>query len=202
MSQRDRAWLRTYGLTHVLDLRGQGESPELTCPYARERDVTWRNVSLYGQNLSDPKLLAAQGSLDYLARGYLAMLGNREAVCQALVFLATVPQGECALFHCAAGMDRTGMVSMLLLGAAGVARDDIVRDYLYSFASVREVERFLETGETPETLAGGRLTGRRATICGVYDALVEAHGSIGAYLAFCGLSEGELELLRARLLAC
>ena len=200
MSEKDRAWLRDYGLTHVLDLRGQGESPELTCPFARDRAVTWTNVSLFGQNLSDPKLVAAQKNLDYLARGYLAMLGNTDAVGEALRFLAEVPQEQCALFHCAAGMDRTGMMALLLLGVAGVSRTDIVRDYLYSFAPVRQVDRFVETGEVPQALAGGRLEGRLHTVGNIYDALVDAHGSIEAYVRACGLSADELDRLRARLL--
>lgn len=200
MSQKDRTWLREYGLTHVLDLRGQGESPELTCPFARERGVSWTNVSLFGQNLSDPALVAAQKDLDYLARGYLAMLGNHDAMRQALSFLAAVPHDECALFHCAAGMDRTGMVAMLLLGVAGVSRSDIVRDYLYSFAPVRQVDHFVETGEVPQVLAGGRLEGRLQTVGKVYDAVVDAHGSVKAYVRACGLAPDELDRLRSRLL--
>ena len=200
MTRKDRAFLRDYGLTHVLDLRGQGESPQLTCVYAHEPGITWTNVTLHGQNLSDPALMKAQQSLDYLSRGYLSMLGNHEAVCKIMRFCAEVPLDSCVLFHCAAGMDRTGMVSMLLLGTAGVSRDDIIRDYLYSFASVGEVERFMTSGETSQTFGGSRLAGRMTTVSSVYDALVAAHGSVGAYLLSCGLEPTELERLRTRLL--
>lgn len=200
LGQRDRAWLRDYGLTHVLDLRGSGEGPELTCPYARDRSVTWKNVTLYGQNLSDPALLTARKTLDYLAGGYLSMLANHDAVRDVMVFLANVPREECALFHCAAGMDRTGMVSMLLLGFAGVSRADIIRDYLYSFAPVVEVDRYVETGEQPASLGNTRLVGRLGTISSVYDAVVQAHGSIASYLRACGVAEDDLARLHDRLL--
>ena len=89
---------------------------------------------------------------------------------------------------------------MLLLGVAGVSRSDIVRDYLYSFVPVRQVDHFVETGEAPQALAGGRLEGRLQTIGRVYDAVVEAHGSIEAYVRACGLSSDELGLLRCRLI--
>ena len=199
-TRKDRDWLAGYGLTHVLDLRGQGESPAVTCPYARDRSVVWKNVSFYGTNLSDPQLVAARKSLDYLTGGYLTMLGNHEAVCQIVGFLAHVPLGECALFHCAAGMDRTGMVSMLLLGAAGVSRSDIIRDYLYSFGRVREVDHIVDTGELPEPSTGSRLEGRLATISGVYDVMMAAYGSVKGYLLACGVPAGDLELLRQRLI--
>ena len=200
LGQRDRAKLLDYGLTHVLDLRGSGEGPELTCPYARDRAVTWKNVTLYGQNLSDPALLTARKTLDYLAGGYLSMLANHDAVRDVMVFLANVPHDECALFHCAAGMDRTGMVSMLLLGFAGVSRADVIKDYLYSFASVPDVDRYVDTGELGAPAGGTRLEGRYGTISSVYDAVVAAHGSIGGYLRACGIEEANLARLHARLL--
>lgn len=199
LSQKDREWLRAYGLTHVLDLRGHGESPELTCPYARDKGVIWKNVTLFGTNLSadEPRL---HEDLDYLARGYLAMLRSHDAIRQALLFLAEVPQHECALFHCAAGMDRTGMVSMLLLGVAGVSRQDIVRDYLYSFGLPREVDRYVDATVPPTPQVEARLGYRRRTIEQTYDALVGEYGSPTAYALACGLGERELALLRRRLL--
>lgn len=36
------------------------------------------------------------------------------------------------LFHCAAGKDRTGIVAAVLLGILGVAREDVVADYVLS----------------------------------------------------------------------
>ena len=38
--------------------------------------------------------------------------------------------GKCTLFHCTAGKDRTGIVSMALLKSYGVSDEDIVSDYL------------------------------------------------------------------------
>lgn len=200
LSQKDRAWLADYGVTHVLDLRGWGESPELTCPFAREPGVVWKNVSFYGQNLSDPALEAAQKGLDYLTGGYLAMLANHDATREIVSFLAGVPHDECALFHCAAGMDRTGMVALLLLGVAGVSRKDIIRDYMYSFGRVSEIDRIVDTGELPEPATGNRVPGRLAIVGNVHDVLVEAYGSVGGYVRACGVEPDDLARLRSRLL--
>ena len=38
--------------------------------------------------------------------------------------------GKCTLFHCTAGKDRTGIVSMALLKSYGVGDEDIISDYL------------------------------------------------------------------------
>jgi protein-tyrosine phosphatase len=38
--------------------------------------------------------------------------------------------GKCTLFHCTAGKDRTGIVSMALLKSYGVSDEEIIRDYM------------------------------------------------------------------------
>ena len=39
-------------------------------------------------------------------------------------------EGKCTLYHCTAGKDRTGIVSMALLKSYGVSNEEIVRDYM------------------------------------------------------------------------
>jgi protein-tyrosine phosphatase len=41
-------------------------------------------------------------------------------------------KGICTLFHCTAGKDRTGIVSMALLKSYGVSDEEIVKDYLHT----------------------------------------------------------------------
>jgi len=200
ISGRDIKYLREYGVTHVLDLRGRGETPQMTCAFANRPGFTWKNVSLYDFDLSDPKIVAIQKDSDYLARGYLSMLGRQEAIRQVFSFFAAVPLEQCVLFHCAAGMDRTGVTAMLLEGLVGVSRDDITRDYLYSFAPMHDVDRYVECGELPERMRSGRMSSLLDVIGQAYDTLIDAYGSIAAYLSACGVTAAELDALRARLL--
>lgn len=39
-------------------------------------------------------------------------------------------KGICTLFHCTAGKDRTGIVSMALLKSYGVSNEEIIKDYM------------------------------------------------------------------------
>ena len=48
------------------------------------------------------------------------------------------------LFHCQEGKDRTGIISMILLGLANVARADIIADYEISSAYLGYIERYDE----------------------------------------------------------
>lgn len=143
--EKDMRALEHHGVTHVLDLRGNFERPAQTCHFAHRAGVRWVNVPLFGYDISDPKLRHSSHDEfeDYLVESYLTMLANHTAIRNIIEFLANVPEGQCALFHCAAGMDRTGIVALLLLGLAGVDRDHIIADYCYSFAPQAEVDAFV-----------------------------------------------------------
>lgn len=200
LTRRDIDALRTYGVTHVLDLRSPMESPERTCCFARERSVSWKNVELYGYDISDPRLMPAEPSDNYLVGSYLTMLANHGAVREIIAFCATVPRDACVLFHCAAGMDRTGVTALLLLAIVGVSREQIVKDYGYSFDKIAVVDRAVETGEHVDSNPWMSLNDRIAAMFTVYDTLMGAYGSVEEYLTDCGATPDELALLRARML--
>ena len=63
--------------------------------------------------------------------------GARESFVQ--VFRLFFENSGAALFHCTAGKDRTGMVSMLLLELAGVPDEVIVADYAATERYMRPV---------------------------------------------------------------
>ena len=60
------------------------------------------------------------------------------------IFEAVLACDGAALWHCSAGKDRAGVVTMLFLYALGVSREDIVRDYLaterFTFPDVMKVK--------------------------------------------------------------
>ncbi len=59
------------------------------------------------------------------------------------IFEAILECDGAALWHCSAGKDRAGVVTMLILYALGVSREDIVKDYLaterFTFPDVMKV---------------------------------------------------------------
>lgn len=87
------------------------------------------------------------------------------------------------LIHCVRGVDRTGIVTLLLLAAVGVTSDDIVADYELSVDPEREA------------LLAAEHTTTRDVLLSTLAAL-----DIEPYLRDGGLSEDELDALRARLL--
>ncbi len=113
-----------------------------------------------------------------------------------------------AVFHCAAGKDRTGIVAALLLSVLGVAEEDILDDYELTsrYRTPDRVDAVMdrlrnERGVAPEVAAGILRTPRWA----MQSALAEVggrYGGISGYLAGPGGMDPSVpEVLRARLLA-
>jgi protein-tyrosine phosphatase len=87
------------------------------------------------------------------------------------------------LIHCVRGVDRTGIVTILLLAAVGVTTDDIVADYELSVDPEREVILAREHTTTRDVIL--------ATLASL---------DIEPYLRKGGLSRTDLDAVRTRLL--
>ncbi|TQC48208.1 tyrosine-protein phosphatase [Rhodococcus sp. WS4] len=66
------------------------------------------------------------------------LIADPDAVVKVIAIL-TDPDNYPALFHCAGGKDRTGVVAAILLALAGVDRNEIVQDYLLTEIGLPEV---------------------------------------------------------------
>lgn len=202
LSTADATRLEQYGICRVLDLRSSYEDPRTSDRFARRPSVQWYNVPLFDYDLSDPKLSGtATPEGNYLIDGYVTMISNRPAIRQIFEFFGQTPPGGGVLFHCAAGMDRTGMTAMLLLGLADVPRKHIVADYLYSFAPIKEVDEVVFGGAAPTIRSGvwNPLPSRKQAIEFILDRIEEGYGSTRAYLEACGIEKVCLETVRGML---
>lgn len=201
LTEGDLQLLRHWGVTRVVDLRSMGESPQYTCRFAKQDWVTWENVPLFDYDLSAPAMTPVRNVGGYFVSGYLNMLSSHKAIKRLFEFFAQAQPHECVLFHCAAGMDRTGVTAMLLLGLAEASRCDIVADYAYSFGEVEEVNRALDAqGDVIEReVLSTHLCNRMRIIATVYDTVVHEHGSVRGYLSSCGLEPEVLDAVVAHL---
>ncbi|MFC4000123.1 tyrosine-protein phosphatase [Prauserella oleivorans] len=105
----------------VVDLRAPGELP---APHPLGVDGT----TVHSVPLVDDARLATLPR-DDLAAIYRVFVDQAAPKLAGIVKLASVADGP-LLVHCAAGKDRTGVVVALLLACAGVARADIIADYM------------------------------------------------------------------------
>ena len=198
LSAQDQRRLYNYGVRMVVDLRGYHEVSIAGDKLSKMPEVRTLHAPLYDVNLSDPALERNDSDGSYWTLGYLTMLANHDVVRDVFSFFATASPDDCVLFHCAAGMDRTGMVGMLLLGLVGANREQVIADYLYSFAPIREVDALAYKGVKPVSY---ELDLRLEAITTVLDRLKEGYGTTESYLLSCGVTADELSAVRRHLLA-
>lgn len=124
-SPEDQQALYDYGVRLVVDLRSLFELEDAPNPMVGFRDVAYCNVPLDDEIQAE----GLEGHFpDNMGEMYVRLLDhNQDAMARVLTGLVAC-QG-CALFHCTAGKDRTGVIAMLLLDAAGVEEDTIIADY-------------------------------------------------------------------------
>jgi len=205
-------------LRHVVDLRTpeeiEGEGPG---PLAAVDEVTIEHRSLHpesgGRTDADAQAVAPTAELarapedegePFVVSAYLAHLRHRpDSVVAAVRTVARPARDGAVLVHCAAGMDRTGIVVALALEAAGVARDAVVADYFATAENIEALAARLKASPTyaPELegVAPASLAPRAATMERFLALVDERHGGAAAWLRAHGLSPDELEALRARL---
>ncbi|WP_224403021.1 tyrosine-protein phosphatase [Pseudonocardia sp. ICBG1034] len=125
------------GLELVVDLRSGTEAVEEGRGPLALRPVGYLNAPLLDLPVSD--LPAHEQSLSFS----LEHLSSPASPLATVVRVVAALAGRPTLLHCAAGKDRTGLVTALLLRLLGVDDDEIVADYLRSGPNmVRIVERF------------------------------------------------------------
>jgi protein-tyrosine phosphatase len=110
------------------------------------------------------------------------------------------------VIHCAAGKDRTGLISALLLGLAGVPADTIAADYAMTAELLRPRDQAWLAGLDPEERAEreamlARYAPTAEVMLAVLEGLGERFGGVEPYLLATGLGTDDLERLRDRLLA-
>ncbi len=154
---------------------------------------------------------AALSQLPTLGELYVSMLGHGAetfARLGRLVASSTDEEPTAVLVHCTAGKDRTGIAVALMLDVAGAERDAIVADYSSSQQNL--AGPWADGMIAMLTSMGIAVTDPLRTLvtetppAAIEQALawIDAeHGGSAGYLAAGGLTDAELDDLRARLRA-
>ncbi|MGF7234083.1 MAG: tyrosine-protein phosphatase [Frankia sp.] len=147
----------------------------------------------------------ADVSPDFLERTYEAMAEASASTFGHLLTRLAQADGTPALFHCAAGKDRTGMSAVLLLSALGVDEATILDDY--ELSSVHFTDRQMAKLRLKLADVGMDLERYNAVFGVSRDAMAtmlaalrERYGSVERYLREeCGVGDDIVAALRARL---
>jgi len=187
------------GLRTVIDLRSQGERVEhghfvatsiTSYQHHPVIETLWEPED-FPEEIDGASLLAGRYH-EMATIGAAAIVGALEALADE----ERLP----ALFHCAAGKDRTGVVAACLLDLLGVCTDDVCADYALSGPVMADLRTWMmrERPDFSERMAShpvAMLDAPPAAMRLLLDVLRAEHGSIEAYL----VDRGAAPDLRARL---
>lgn len=177
------------GLRLAIDLRQPEEIAHTASIFEGVDGVEYRHIC-FADNPMDA--IDTQG--DPPIR-YVDMASGENRIGQVFKVMADFPDGAIA-FHCSAGKDRTGIVAALLLGIAGVAREDIVADYQVTYTYIKRV--VMKKYDTPGF--DSRLVMSEPGWMEIFLDFIEESGGAVAFLESKGVSRGQIASLRSKLL--
>jgi len=134
---------------------------------------------------------------------YLGYLEDRPDSALAALRLIASTDGA-TIVHCAAGKDRTGVVTALALAEVGVPREEIVADYALSSERIEAIfARLLASRTYAGDLDGQQIDKHRTrpeTMWALLDAITAKYDGVGGWLRSHGWTEQDAAALRAHLL--
>lgn len=209
ITDHDIETLAGLGLRTVVDLRTRVEVVERGAYPLERHPVEHHHLPLQRRTWEDdpdlvtppePELAAA-----FLTARYVSMLSDGGPALAGVVKLLAKPRTYPAVFHCAVGKDRTGVVAAMVLDLLGVGDDMIVRDYSLSALGMARVEEWLVTNDPDEADAWlgqppAWLGSPPAAMASFLAHLRAQHGGAEGYLRARGVPTGTIAALRDNLL--
>ncbi len=205
LTANDQEMLLGLGIKSVIDLRRARELDETPNVFRDNQRVNYLHHNMAGDgHLSHEGEPEVDTQAERVRLGYGRFLDQRQEAIKAILGALSEPDNQPAIFHCAAGTDRTGVVSALLLALAGVPDETIGNDYALSADALfarYEVEGPPEsyTGElTLEGVRDGYAIGEGMVLLMQY--LRDGYGGAESYARHFGLTDTQIANIRSALI--
>lgn len=187
-------------LRTIIDLRRERELAKTPNVFAGSEEVEYRHMNLITDTDPDGYGDPGEGPA-WIAQSYRLLIDNRKAQIGRIMGALAEPQGVPALFHCAGGADRTGIIAALLLGLARVPEETIAADYHLTAPML--VKRYTEDGPPPGWSEDDLRRAERLdylapaeTMQIALQHLGDSYGGVEGYVREIGLSSVQIESIR------
>ena len=206
-----RSACERHRIGHVIDLRSTVEAAATGRGPFADRAVTGHAVSYHHVPLGEELVAGGPGRLPATAEDVAALyadMADGAAASLALVLTLLGATDRPAVFHCAAGKDRTGVLAALLLSAVGAEEEAVAKDYARTAAALPGIAERVAHLMRPErggvfaeaaAVRGPIMGAEAATMRAFLRVMAERHGSPLGGLRAAGLADDVVRRLRARL---
>lgn len=183
------------GMRTVVDLRTPHEYNDDAAPPLSELAAhslpMFQRLPEFPEEPEDPEAL--------MTDLYMSMLESGAATVATVLELLADPASYPFAYYCAAGKDRTGVMTAIAFGVAGVSRELIVRDYVTSDAPVESLRQWIAANEPGghDPVPAGIYRAPARTMEAFLDRLDQRYGSLAGYLREIGVeAETEAAIVR------
>ncbi|MFJ6618037.1 tyrosine-protein phosphatase [Kitasatospora sp. NPDC091335] len=199
------AQLREHGITTIVDLRGEAESSPEDWAAVEAAGIAVVAARINPANDALEQSMRAMTTAEDLGAFYLLMAESAPQALAAAVEATVRPGG--VLVHCAAGKDRTGLLTALLLELLGVPAEEIVTDYARTNEAIQQIwagladrnRAALNQVEAGELRIPAPLLEAPAGAMSTFLELVRVkHGGAAGFLTACGVTAGTLDAFTAK----
>ena len=205
LTDPDLEIVRELGLRTVIDLRSHGElAAHGRFPHDKI-DVAFEHLPILDVLWDEEQRPRHSDDESFLFDAYRDMLLLGQRGFAAAITRLAQPGALPAVFHCAAGKDRTGLLAALVLTVVGVRRDDVLADYALTASGIERMFAWAER-ESPEWARklNAEPTWYFAAVPSALDHLLDdlcrEHGSVQGYLTSIGVPHADLDRLAQALL--
>jgi protein-tyrosine phosphatase len=192
------------GLRTLIDLRTPGEAGREGRGVLAGTPVHYLNIPFLPDAYLEPgdpehKLIVERRAQQEPAEHYLEYLTRPGSPVADAVRVFARPDELPALFHCAAGKDRTGVLAALVLELVGVDRETIVADYLLTNERIGAIQRRLIALGSYQDSAGRDISCLPETLWRFFERLDSRWGGAAGWAHAAGLDDPEVKALRQTL---
>ncbi len=199
-SADDMSRVMQLGLKSVIDLRTEREQREQGIFPINDIEVTFHHLSIVDVTWSDTETPEFEDEVEFLVWGYRDMLEIGSSRFADAMHVLAQTDSLPAVFHCAAGKDRTGVLAALLLSSLGVDDAHICADYGLTQDAMRrsiawsKVHR-PELAERYATIPKAYLAADPRAMQIILKELAQQHGSVRNYVHEIGVADATVEAL-------
>jgi len=196
----DMSRVMQLGLKSVIDLRTEREQREQGIFPIDDIEVTFHHLSIVDVTWSDTETPEFDDEVEFLVWGYRDMLEIGSSRFADAMHVLAQTDSLPAVFHCAAGKDRTGVLAALLLSSLGVDDAHICADYGLTQDAMRrsivwsKVHR-PELAERYANIPKAYLAADPRAMQIILTELAQQHGSVRNYVREIGVADSTVEAL-------
>lgn len=194
LTDKDNEFLKEYGITDIIDLRGKSL---IQSNFVSDDNINREYFNFHYIPLSTNKIENYIKENEYVDEeefnfgiGYTYLLDNKVKIKEIFDVIANANGG--VLFHCTAGKDRTAVISALILGLCNVERKDIIANY-------EVTHTYMSDSEFMNEYTLNMQISKPQFMDTFIQYILDIYGSFENYLLSCNISKDNLEKIKNKL---